>query len=393
MQKLVFAILFIILLFFNCTQQSGNLFSEKIDGKKLNLLVKGALSGNEASNFKLSGLLVDYTPSNVEYNQLFIDSTFTASGLKLFSVLVEFPNPLFNILAVYDENLNLYLQDNSLNGNIAVKWKTISGKQYLAASERFTAKDKIELSRLSLYSVEDSKVTLLFRSFTRIKDARKKSEQIINYVGNDKITTRITSNHNRKLNNKTVTFNYSNVDNKYVSKDDIFHNFILDEINKAKGETKNQTLSKETVEQIKVELKLANRQGGEYLVEELRGFQIVLDSDWYDPISLSVTEHLIKPLQGIRYVNNSLGAQITVFRLPKGDDATQFIEYKFGDATEGSYSIRSSELITLDKHVVQILEHSCLDKRFLLILQVPKLTYEKNKNMYSDILTTFSINC
>jgi hypothetical protein len=393
MSKIIFASLLILLLGLNCTRQNGNSTSEKIDGKKLQLLVKGALSGNEASNFKLSGFLVAYTPHDEEYNQLIIDSNFTTSGVKLFSVLVEFPNPMFNILAVYDEHLNLYLQDNSLSGNIAIKWKTISGRQFLTSSEHFTAKDKIELSRLTLYSVEDSMVSLVFRSFTRLKNARRNNEQIVSYVGNDKITTRIKSNHNRKLNNKTVTFNYSSTDNKYVSKDDIFYNFVLDEIKKTKGKTKKQELNKETVEKIKDELKLANRLGGEYLAEELRGFQISLDSDWYDPISLSVTEHLLKSLQGIRYVNNSLGAQITVIKLPKGGDATQFVKYKFGDATEGSYSVRSSELITLDKHIIQIHEHSCTDKTYLLILQVPKLTYEKNKNIYSDILTTFSINC
>jgi hypothetical protein len=285
------------------------------------------------------------------------------------------------------------LQDNSLSGNIAVKWKTISGKQFLASSENFTAKDNIELSRLSLYAAEDSALSLVFRSFTKLKNARRNSEQIINYVGNDKITTRITSNHNRKLNNKTVTFNYSSATNKYVSNNDIFYDLVLDEIKKVKGKTKKQELTKETAEKIKEELKLANRQGGEYLVEELRGFQIALDSDWYEPISISVTEHILKTLQGIRYVNNILGAQITVIKLPKGGDATQYVQYKFGNATEGSYSIRSSELIALEKHIVQIREHSCTDKTYLIILQVPKLTYEKNKNLYSDILTTFSINC
>jgi hypothetical protein len=393
MSKLVFTVLLVMLLALNCTQQGGNSKSEIINGRNLQSLVKGALAGNEASNFKLSGILVSYTPPNEKYNQLVIDSTFTSSGLKLFSVLVEFPNPLFNILAVYDENLNLYLQDNSLSGNIAVKWKTISGKQYLAASEYFTAKDKIELSRLSLYTFEDSVLVPVFRSFTKFKSAQKNSEQIVNYVGNDNIKTRITSNHNRRLNKKTVTFNYSSTDKKYVSNDDIFHNYVLDEIKNAKWATKKKELNPETVDKIKAELKEANQVGDNSLKEGMSGFQISLDSDWFDPINISVSEHLSQTLEGTRYVNNKFGALITIIKLPDGTNATQFVKYKFGDASEGAYSVRSSELVTLDKNIIQIQEHSCTNKSYILILQAPKFTYDKNKNIYSDILKTFSIDC
>jgi hypothetical protein len=393
MSKLIFTVILLLLLALNCTQQGSNNKSEIINGKNLRSLVKGALGGNEASNFKLSGFLVSYTPPDTKYNQLVIDSTFTSSGVKLFSVLVEFPNPLFNILAVYDQNLNLYLQDNSLSGNIASKWKTISGKQFLTSSEYFTAKDKIELSRLSLYSVEDSMLYLVFRSFTKFKSARKNSEQIVNYVGNDNIKTRITSNHNRKLNNKTVTFNYTSAENKYLSENDIFHNFVLDEIKNAKWTTKKQELSIETVDKIKAELKEVNQPGNENIKEGMLGYQISLDSDWYDPIRISVSEHLSQTLEGTRYLNNKLGAQITIIKLPNGSDATQIVKYKFGNATEGAYSVRSSELVTSDTNIIQIHEHSCSNKSYILVLQVPKQTYEKNKNIYSNILTTFSIDC
>ncbi|MEJ2271865.1 MAG: hypothetical protein P8X91_05190 [Candidatus Bathyarchaeota archaeon] len=146
MPKILISTLFIIALLLNCTQQNTNTASERINGNKLELLVKDAIRGNAISNFKLSGFLISYTPPGENYNKLIIDSTVTSSGIKLYSVLLEFPNPVFNILAVYDENLSLYLQDNSLNGNIAVVWENISEKQYLVSSENFLSKDRIELS-------------------------------------------------------------------------------------------------------------------------------------------------------------------------------------------------------------------------------------------------------
>jgi len=131
MPKTLITILFIIALILNCSQQDTKTVYERINGSKLELLLKDAIQGNAISNFKLSGFLISYTPPGEKYNKLIIDSTFTPTGIKLYSVLLEFPNPAFNVLAVYDESLNLYLQDNSLNGNIAVTWQTISEKQYL----------------------------------------------------------------------------------------------------------------------------------------------------------------------------------------------------------------------------------------------------------------------
>ena len=258
MPKTLITILFIIALILNCSQQDTKTVYERINGSKLELLLKDAIQGNAISNFKLSGFLISYTPPGEKYNKLIIDSTFTPTGIKLYSVLLEFPNPAFNVLAVYDESLNLYLQDNSLNGNIAVTWQTISEKQYLVASENFLTKDRIELSRLSLYNFIDSKLSLVFRSFTRIKEAEKIHEQNLIFLNEEKITTRITSG-NKNLNNKTVTYDYNNKEQKYVNKNDIFHNFILGEIKNASWKIEKPELNMETVEKLKAEFNSSNQ--------------------------------------------------------------------------------------------------------------------------------------
>ena len=258
MQKFLITLLFTVPLILNCTQQDTNTISERINGKKLELLVKDAIRGNASSNFKLSGFLISYTPPGEKYNKLLIDSTYTSYGKKYYSVILEFPNPVFNILAVYDENLNLYLQDNSLNGNIAVSWENISDKQYLVSSESFITKDRIELSRLSLYSFADSKLSLDFRAFSRIKEAGKIHEQNITFLNDEKITTRITSS-NKNLNNKIVTYTYNNNEQKYVNKNDIFYNYILAEIRNVDWKIEKPELNMETVEKLKAEFNSSNQ--------------------------------------------------------------------------------------------------------------------------------------
>jgi len=291
MPKILISTLFIIALLLNCTQQNTNTASERINGNKLELLVKDAIQGNAISNFKLSGFLISYTPPGENYNKLIIDSTVTSSGIKLYSVLLEFPNPVFNILAVYDENLSLYLQDNSLNGNIAVAWENISEKQYLVSSENFLSKDRIELSRLSLYSFADSKLSLVFRSFTRIKEAGKIHEQNIIFLDEEKITTRITSN-NKNLNNKTVTYNYSTRDQKYVNTGNIFYNFILAEIKNASWKIEKPELTMETVEKIRADSKRTKQNKNENPINGDQGFLRSSDTDWSHTFNTCVTKHL-----------------------------------------------------------------------------------------------------
>src|SRR3990172_8633582 len=96
---------------------------EEINGQVLHLLVEEALRGSEDANRQLSGPVNPNTPPPENYNQLTIDSIVTQSGEKLYSVIIEYSNPLYNILAVYNKDLTLYLQDNSLNGNIVTRWE------------------------------------------------------------------------------------------------------------------------------------------------------------------------------------------------------------------------------------------------------------------------------
>jgi hypothetical protein len=306
--------------------------------------------------------------------------------------LIEYPNPKHNILAVYDENLNLLLEDNSLNGNIAVKWENLSGKLYLAASENFLCKDILKLSRLSLYSTVSKKVDLVFRAFTRLEKAGKIYQQYIKNTSSVAIVTRIISNTRFKLNDATDTFRFNSFTNEYSSSDNSFNQFVMLEINSANWPLENPELKIDTAE-IEQVIEDANTNNDTETFTDIDGYQVSLNSDWNDPIRISVINYLISKLEGIRYINEKLGAQITVIELPDGSSSSQFVKYKFKYTSQDKYHVRSTDLLKSGKNLFQFFEHSCSNKTYLLLIQAPKYTYEKNKIFYDEVTNSFFIEC
>jgi len=391
MYKNLIIILITLLFLYSCSDKPKEEEPEKINGIILSKLVEDALWGGEKSNYRLAGIAKSDTPPPDEYNKLVIDSAITKEGLKFYSVLIEYPNPLHNILAVYDETLLLYLFDNSLNGNIATEWKEMSGKLYLVASDNFISKDLLKLSRLSLYRMINAKLHLVFRSFTRLDKAGKIYQQSIENITGNNIITRLSSNQKTELNNKKDTFTFSFSDNKYISVKDIFANFVLNEIKSAKWLIEKPELKLETLNQD--EQAKHKSETTDYINVELKGYQIKLNSTWGKPIGIVVDDHLISRLDGVRYINNNIGATITIMVLPEGSTASQFVKYKFGKPTKGDYKVRSTAKIEMDKNYIQFFEHSCADKTFILLIQTPKYTYDKNKHIYNEIITSFFIEC
>ena len=392
MSKIFLITLFTVLFTVSCNEQKNEV-QQKVSGPALYKLVIDALWGSEKANYNLSELVKSNSPINAAYNQLTLDSIVTESSKKFYYVLIEYPNPLYNLLSVYDEYLNLYLHDNSLNGNIVAKWQTISAKQYLVASENFITKDFLKLSRLSLYRFIDGKFYLVFRSFNRFVNANNIYDQEIKNITDTSIVTRITSKSRSKLNNKTDTFTYNIKEHRYISNKNIFSNFVLNEISDASWITEKPELTIETFENEGAESLNNDQNTKENVKAEMKILPLSLNSDWNDAVRISITEHLKSKLDGYRYINEKLGSQITVIPLPEGSNGTQFVKYNFGQFTKGKYHIRSTEMIEVGNNFIQLFEHSCRDKLFILILEVPKYTYGNNKKLYNDIVSSFSIDC
>jgi hypothetical protein len=141
---------------------------EKINSAYIERLVQAAIDSNISSNNELAGL-IDYSlPLNKNYNSLKIDSIKINSGEVFYFVLLEHPNPVYNVFAVYDTSLSLLLLDKSLNGNLSAEAVTLSGKQFVKVNEGFISKDVLVLNRLSLYKPDSSKISLVFRTHTKL---------------------------------------------------------------------------------------------------------------------------------------------------------------------------------------------------------------------------------
>lgn len=392
MSKLFLIILLTVLFTVSCNKQENEV-QQKVSGPALHKLVIDALWGSEKANNNLSGLVNSNSPINTAYHRLTIDSIITKSGTKFYFVLIEYPNPLYNLLSVYDEYLNLYLRDNSLNGNIVTKWQTISAKQFLVASENFITKDFLKLSRLSLYKYIDEKFYLVFRSFNRYVNANNIYDQEIKSITDTSIVTRITSKSRAKINNKTDTFIYNSKEYSYISNKNIFSTFVLNDISNASWKIEKPELTIESFKSEGADSISKDQSTRENVKAEMKDFQLSLNSDWNAAVRISITEHLKSKLDGYRYINEKLGSQITVITLPEGSNGTQFVKYNFGQFTKGQYRIRSTKMTEAGNNFIQLLEHSCGDKSFILILEVPKYTYDNNKILYADIISSFSIGC
>ena len=211
--KLIFLIIFISVAFLCCSENN----SEKVEvnGQTLKTLVMGALKGSIGANQRLSGLLDADRIINGTYNLLKIDSNIV-NGKKIFSVLVEYPNPEFNLLAIYDNYLNFYLLDKSLNGNLSDGWEMFNGKFFLVVSEKFRSKDSLNIERTSFYSEDSKKWGLTFRFFTKYEFEKKYYTQKIKTFSPDKIETIFKSN-DKNFSNANDEFLFNEDSGRYLS--------------------------------------------------------------------------------------------------------------------------------------------------------------------------------
>lgn len=399
-RKLIVSLI-ITLLALSCGENKKPVVPLRVDGKGLKKIVEEALWGSKTSNFDLSGLVKPDTPSPDEANRVFIDSTGYKANNELYSVLVEYPDPTFNILAVYDKDLVLYLQDNSLNGNIVTSWQTFENNSYLVASEDFLSKDFLKLTRISFYTFIGSKFDLVFRTFTKFDKAGDVCEQTLEKINTDRITTHITASKKSKLNNVVDTFYFNSTSKKYESSKNTFNDFITNEISKADWKLEKLELTKKVVAEIKTgtdniskeETKSETSTKTGNVISNPKGFQIWLNSDWEAPVGISVSEYLISQLDGYKYENKKLGAQVIVIPLPEGSSSAQFVKYKFGKATKGDYKVRQTEKIEIGDKQIQFFEHSCEQKSYLLLLVAPLKTFDSYKNLYNGIINSFFIEC
>jgi hypothetical protein len=365
----------------SCSDKTEFPESSVVDGTMLLSLVNEAVSGSIGANRLLSGLVDDDVSERGDYNQVEIDS-FYLEGRTFFSVIVEYPNPVLNLFAVYDQYLEFFLLDKSLNGNITAKWKKLDDKNLILVSEKFISKDLIKLERLSIYSVDGVSAGLLFRSLNKIEKEGKEYYQTVTFISDEFIITTISGTSWEGLTSRADTFYCNTISGDFLSPNNFFSSFVKNQIENYNFEPANPQLIS-TTETI----------GMPRIVRDKKGFIIGASKDWKEINNFVARRDLKKQFAGYSYINESLGATLSVVKLPEGSFAEQFLNMKFGDASGIKNKIRSTEIFARGRKYFQYVEHSCGEQRYLLIFEAPKHTYEENIVVYTTMINSFRIDC
>ena len=377
--------LIIVILFAGCWIRQADNSDKPRNGDEIRVLVEKAISGDTLANDSLSGLINLFYPVNKNYNSLNIDSIVTVSGQVLYTVLLEYPNPIYNKFAVYDENLSAYILDNSLNGNISFSSIFLNGDKYVEIIEHFYSKNHLRLSRISLYKLFPKSIKLVYRAFSKLNEPGNEYYQQIVELSPDRIRTSINSKNNSSMMNKGDIYLWSTARNRYVSHDSIFYKFIINQIKQSKGKSGKKEISSE-----KDALKSVGIITGD---DHQKDFTLDLSGDWKELDNLKISLNSNTETKGIRFINANLGASISVVKLKPGDNAERIINNSLIHRQGGKNNLRSSREIISGKNVLQFWEYSCPAKKYIMILEASKYTFDKYRSLYQDIIKSFDTEC
>ena len=227
MKKIVIFLLFVFFII-GCEQKQKIRHPANIPviEKTLQRAKDGIISANDT----ISTLLGLSLNANNNYNKLKVDSLVLPSG-KYFTILLEFPNPVNNKLGIYDDTLKTLLLDRSLYGELDEKVITINSNKFIKVDEGFTVKDIYEINRLSLYKIKNDRANLIFRTFTRFKEPGAVYTQKITEFSDSQIVSSINST-NDDFSNKNDIFEFDKNSNSYISKQNLFTDFIRRQLHK-----------------------------------------------------------------------------------------------------------------------------------------------------------------
>lgn len=227
MQKFFFTILTLAaLLISGCGSDN-----ERIDKSDIENLITDAIAGDQDANTKLQGLLTSRHIGKNDYNQLLIDELQTYDK-TYYSVILEYSDPRLNVFAIYNDNLNFYLLDKSLNGYLNSKWVEVGTRKFVFLQERFFTKDVLSIDRLSIYEVGEKTASLSYRSLSRFVKDNDLSYQTVESITKNYILTKINGTKDNKINNQLDTFYFKSDSKKYLSKLDLFDNYVKQEVKK-----------------------------------------------------------------------------------------------------------------------------------------------------------------
>lgn len=394
MHKFIYTALLFSILFYCCSNHNETQ-RELFSLKKAEKLILSAAFGNNTANDSLSKLFDLSLPIPKILNKISFDSIIIPKKQKLYSVLIEFPNPIYNRFAIFDTNYNFYLIDKSLNGHLTLNKLSDLNISFFEVIEDFMSKDIIKLKRRNLYLINKDTVSPALKSFASYEDGKIKIVQSIFEINENNILTSITPYSNLKLNFSSDNFLFDKKNNSYSSINNYFDKYINDLIINTKGNnSKPQIIDKiSALKSVGVQTSVDSVNKYNNFKNKNDRFSINLPDGWKSQKNIMLAKHLNKPMRGTALINTSQKALFYIIPLQENEQAENIISYKLEKSVEGNYKIRFNEKIEIDRTYFQFFEISCINLKYLVIFEVLKFSYDNNKKSYEDIINSFGIDC
>lgn len=391
MQKLIATYLLVLTFFFisACKEK----VEEKpfvFNGESFLSLVQNSISGDAKSKTILEGLLTFYAELKT-YNKILVDSI-EINNANYYILLLENQNPVYNLFAIVDKDLNLILKDESLNGYLNLNFKKSGSRRFAVITEEFNSKDVIQINRVSYYSIEQYSSDLVFRQFTKLKTPTKEAEQVISVISDTAIITSIFYPASKTSKTTKDIFSYDVAHDKYVSDKSLFDSLVYKEIRSLKIEIKNPQITDSQSIFRFFNNKNENNSTAQFIINE-NDFEITLDSSWKKLNDIIISNIVKKKLKGIKFMSGKIGAGISLAVIAVTDSAENYFNEELVNQSKLNSVVRFSDKLIDNRNIYQLYEFSCPTKKILMILETPKSTYEINKTQYEEIIKTFLIKC
>ncbi len=381
------SLVFISLFIFSSCQ----LFEKKNTGTdNLQQIVQKVIAGTDTTS-KLIGLRDKELPAANDPNFIKTDTFYTFSK-RYFTILAEYPNPVYNRFAIIDPDYNVLLIDKSLNGYLSGETVHAGLLNFIQVEDNFISKGVLGLKRISFYSIDDNgEAGLVFRTFTELREPEITYKQDITRIDPKEIQTKIysTKQDESKLDRDGDIFNYEAKTVGYSSEDHVFDSFVISEVQDYVQQTdKPEITSRESyLRQFGINPKLSTTN------HKLGNFSMPLSDEWNEVKNVKISVMLNRPVSGTKFINNHYGAEISVIQIPAEDSSESYIRYPLENISSGNYRVRFSDKTSGGKYYYQFFEYSCGKEKFLLILQTLKTTYDEYKSDYQNLINSFSMEC
>jgi hypothetical protein len=381
MMKKIISLSIIFLSIWGCSGGGNELSPDKLKN-----LVISAAEGRRTANDSLAGIFnmgaVPGTPLGISID------TISFSGRKYSGVAVEFSNPINNRFALYDEHLNCYIIDRSLNGKLLLRRVKEYDFTYFSLEETYNTNDNIELKRLSIYRGDSTGFNLSFRTFTMMKTIDTVFTHDLYAITPDLIRATIIAPQFSGINNINDDYLYDSKKKVYTVKKSVyFDEFVTEFINSIKDTTHKFISPAVSATDKDVEEVFAFTSGN------TPEYYLSLDENWRELRNKPGGTFLKKDITGSKFVNDRLNSNIYVFKIPFYEDAEDYFSVTLGSTVNGKYTVRYSGEIVESEYIKKYFEYSCSTKKFLLLLSAARGTYQVNKHEYFEIINTFYIDC